>query len=130
MYVELVDGEDEIMNSHVKTEGSRTMGHVSDPTAAIGIRLATTYRRELNRKCEAMNYCLSLLRPEYLKVVCLKFWGTENTAEAFESAREEIELRGYKYEDMKKLVGYGDRQAKRIIRKFVVRVGRYLGEIK
>ena len=130
MYVQLVDGEDEIMNSHIKPESNISSGYVSDPTASIAIRLVDNrHLKELNRKCEAINYCLSQLSPDHHKVVCLRFWGTESTDEAYKLARSGIALCGFRYEDMKRAAGYSDRQAKRIIHKLVIDIGKNLGEI-
>ena len=119
MYVELVDGEDEIINGHVPKEVNVSAGFISDPTASIAIKLATAHRIELNRKCEAINYCLTELPPEHYRVVCLRFWGVEDTGEAFRAARAGTALCGYKFESMRTVntvteeAGYSLRNAKR-----------------
>lgn len=135
MYVELTDGEDEIINGHHPPEVHVSTGSVPDPTAMIAIRLATARRIEWNRKCEAINYCLAELKPEHYRVVCLRFWGVADTGEAFRAARSGTALCGYKFESMRtgttvtEEAGYSLRNAKKIIHKFIFRVGQELGEI-
>ena len=135
MYVELVEETNNIMFSRVAKETSVIAGHVSDPTSSKAIRLSSIRRGEATRKCEAINFCLSMLRTDHYRVVCLRFWGVENTGLAFTAVKENIPVRGMKYESIltPKTLGeqgrYSIRQSKRIVRQFVLSVGKELGEI-
>jgi len=135
MYVELVDGEDDILNGQGFKETNVMAGYISDPTAQKGIKLASLQRREANRKCEAVNWCLSKLRPEHRRVVCLRFWGVESTEVAFELVRDNQPLRGMRYESIRTpetvgtVAGYSIRGAKKITNRFIMAVGKELGEI-
>jgi len=135
MYVELVDGENDIINGTPEKEVCVKTGTTSDSTAQKAIQLASRKRVELLRKCEAIGCCLAMLTPQYYQVVCLRFWGTKNTEEAIALVRKQQPLRGLPYESawspntVPDKVGYCETQAKRICLAFTIAVGQELGEI-
>jgi len=133
MYVELVDGEGDILNGTPIREVSVKSG-ISNPTEQKAIQLAGKRREELRRKCEAINYCLSLLPPKYYEMVCLRFWGVRTTEDAIKTIRKKSHLRGMNYESTYRLT-VGDKVDKSaawvkcIVRDFINAVGQELGEI-
>lgn len=135
MYVELCEGEAEIIDGRRPCEVKVTGGTLPDPTARIALKLADARRIELNRKCEAVSYCLSELMREHYLVVCLRFWGTGDTEEAFRAVKNGAALRGYRFDSIKSPLtvtekgGYSLRNSKKIVHRFIFRVGRELGEI-
>ena len=134
MYVELVDGANDVIYGTPAREVSVICG-TSDPTASKAIQLSNKKRIEYGRKCEAINYCLSLLVEQYRQVVCLRFWGTRTTEEAFKIIRDNEKLRGLPYEScwsintLPRQAGYEIAQVKRICSAFFNSVGQELGEI-
>jgi hypothetical protein len=78
---------------------------------------------------------LAKLRPEHRRVICLRFWGTHSPEEAREKARAGEPTKGLKYDTRKEAealsgkAGYSDRQARRIVKKFIEDVGKNMGRI-
>lgn len=136
LIVELYDGEQDIIyGGSAKENTGGHGGYISDPTASKGIRLASTTRNEFERKVKAVAACRMKLSDEHSRVICLRFWGTEEIKTAVESARQGIEPMGMRYESIKSpstmdnKSGYCSRQAKRIVQRFIYAVGKELGEI-
>lgn len=136
MYAELVEGEiDVIFGRREVGPGAKNSSQISDPTAAKAMVLSSRRRSEMHRKCEAVSACLLPMKPEYRRVVCLRYWGVENMQTALAIAREGEELHGMRFESIRtpetasRKGGYSQTQARRIVRGFVYSVGVELGEI-
>jgi hypothetical protein len=135
MYVELAEQERDILyGTPQKQEGGRS-GYVGNPTEAKAMKLSSARREKLQRECDAVTKCLEMLVPEHYRMVCLRFWGVENTEKAFYRAKHHIKLRGMKYqtnwyeETAPDKAGYSVSTAKGIVRGFIALVGKEIGEI-
>lgn len=84
-------------------------------TEAKALKMTSVYADRLKKQIEAVEFVYNDLKPEEQKVMRIRFWTDRR--------------RNIPYLKMKD-VSYSERQMKRIVYKIIVRVGKYLGEIK
>ena len=83
-------------------------------TEAKALKMNSVYADRLKKQIEAVELVYNNLRPEEQKVMRIRFWTDR--------------YKKTPYLKMKS-VSYSERQMKRIVKKIIVRVGKYIGEI-
>lgn len=112
-YEELVDG---IMNHNQGNDGQPKGKDIGNPTECLAIKLAEEPRlQRLKREVEAVEAVYNSLKPEYQKVIRVRFWS--------------YRYQNMRYFDMERATSYSDIQMRRIVKNFIRNVGERLGEI-
>ncbi len=99
----------------VTTHGSEEYSKPQSVTEAKALKMTSVYADRLKKQIEAVEFVYNDLKPEEQKVMRIRFWTDRR--------------RNIPYLKMEN-VSYSERQMKRIVYKIIVRVGKYLGEIK
>lgn len=112
-YDELVEG---IMNHSQGNDGQPKGSDIGNPTERLAIKLAEEPRlQRMKREIEAVESVYNNLRPEYQKVIRVRFWS--------------YRYQNMCYFDMERCTSYCDRHMRRIVKSFIKQVGEKLGEI-
>ncbi|MCM1122537.1 MAG: hypothetical protein NC416_08140 [Eubacterium sp.] len=84
-------------------------------TEAKALKMTSAYADRLKHQIEAVELVYDNLRPEEQKVMSARFWTDRRRNIPY------TKIRG---------VNYSERQMRRIVKKIIIQVGRYLGEVK
>ena len=84
-------------------------------TEAKALKMTSTYADRLKNQIEAVELVYDNLRPEEQKIMKARFWTDHNRNIPY------TKIRG---------VNYSEVQMRRIIKKIIIQVGKYLGEIQ
>lgn len=106
----------ELIGGTGRKDGQPGGGGVGNPTESAAIQLHTPRMERMRREIEAVEMVYSSLPPEHQKVIRIRFWSDR--------------YRNMPYRWMRRSVSYEEAQMKRIIGRFVRRVGERLGEIE
>lgn len=99
----------------VTIHGSEEYRKPQSVTEAKALKMTSVYADRLKKQIEAVEFVYNDLKPEEQKVMRIRFWTDRR--------------RNIPYLKMEN-VSYSERQMKRIVYKIIVRVGKYLGEIR
>lgn len=84
-------------------------------TEAKALKMNSAYAERLKKEIEAVELAYRDLRPEEQKVIRIRYWSGYKTAVPYDKMPN---------------CNYSDRQMKRIVKKTVLKIGRYVGEIR
>lgn len=113
--------EEYISDTMSSSHGEEYLGNSSDEylkpqsvTEAKALKMTSVYADKIKKEIQAVEFVYNGLRPEEQKVMRERYWRRQRGNVPYE-----------------KMVGtnYSTRQMKRIVKKIISQVGRYLGEI-
>lgn len=106
---------EELMNDAPENDGQPRGGGTSNPTERIAIKIASDPKlSRIKREIDAVETVYNSLKPEYQKVIRVRYWSYRH--------------HNMSYFDMEPYTNYREGQMKRIVSKFVIRVGEKIGE--
>lgn len=83
-------------------------------TEAKALKMTSKYMQRLKKEIKAVELAYNSLSPEYQSVMRARFWTDQKKNTPY------LQI---------KSVSYSERQMKRIVKKIIIQVGRYLGEV-
>ena len=105
-----------LIHSAPENDGMPHGTGTSNPTERIAVKLADDPKlRRIKQEIDAVEAAYNSLRPEYQKVIRVRFWSYRH--------------QNMPYFDMEPYTNYRERQMQKIVSRFIRKVGKNIGEL-